>query len=101
MLVDPTIRIGDIVPVLGYLAGGVIFVMSLRTNIKLMAKDIKMLGKDVEAHSVRIEALQQVVTAQALQDQRIVMLESRLEELRHGDGWITGRRRGIEGEYTG
>lgn len=53
-----------------------------------------MLSKDVQKHGVKIEGLQLVITAQAVQDQRLTDLERRIEELRHGRGFV---QRDIDG----
>ena len=53
-----------------------------------------MLARDVEAHGAKIESLQIIITAQAVQTQRMDDLDRRLEELRHWRGFIAP-----DGEY--
>ena len=90
MTIDPSIRIGDMLVLLFFLIGGLGFAWSMRG-------DLKMLARDMQLQSKKIEKLETVITAQAVQTQRIDDLDRRIEELRHGRGFI---ERDIDGLYT-
>lgn len=47
-----------------------------------------MLSRDVEAQGKKIDKLEVIVTAQAVQTERINAIDYRLEELRHGRGFV-------------
>lgn len=89
MNIDPAIRGGDLITLGAFLIGGLGFAWSMRG-------DIKMLVRDVKAHGHKIDKLETVITAQAVQDQRLADLDRRIEELRHGRGFIG---RDINGLY--
>ncbi len=72
-----------------FLIGGLGFAWSMRG-------DLKMLARDVKNHGAKIDKLESILTAQAVQDQRITDLDRRIEELRHGRGFI---QRDINGFY--
>lgn len=84
---DSTIRLGDILTLLAFLVSGLGFVWAMRGELRMMAKDVQRQGD-------RIEKLEAVITLQAVQDQRIINLEARIEELRHGRGFV---QRDIDG----
>jgi len=56
-----------------------------------------MLTRDVKAHVQKIDKLEVIITRQAVQDQRITDLDRRIEELRHGRGFI---QRDVDGAYS-
>ena len=89
MTIDPAIRVGDLITLAAFLLGGLSFAWSMRG-------DLKMLARDVRAHGQKIDKLETIITAQAVQDQRITDLDRRIEELRHGRGFI---QRDVDGLY--
>lgn len=90
MAIDPAIRVGDLITLGAFLVGGMGFAWSMRG-------DIKMLARDVVAHGRKIDKLETVITAQAVQDQRLTDLDRRIEELRHGRGFIQRDTNGLYG----
>src|SRR5216684_3757306 len=90
MTLDPSFRFGDILTLIFFLLGGLGFAWSMRG-------DLKMLARDMQLQSKKIEKLETIITAQAVQTQRMDELSQRLEELRHGRGFITNE---IDGLYS-
>lgn len=90
MTIDPAIRVGDLITIVAFLIGGLGFAWSMRG-------DLKMLARDVEAHGQKIDKLETIITAQAVQDQRLTDLDRRIEELRHGRGFIQRDMNGLYG----
>lgn len=88
MSIDPSIRAGDIITLLVLGIGGLGFLWSMRG-------ELKMLAKDVRTHSQKIESLQIVITTLAVQNQRMNDLDRRIEDLRHGRGFINADINGI------
>ena len=86
-MIDTSIRASDFITLLGFTVVGLGFVWSMRG-------DLKMLARDVQAHGAKIEKLEAVITQLAVQDQRIIDLDRRIEELRHWRGFINAN-----GEY--
>jgi hypothetical protein len=81
MTLEPTIRVGDFITLAAVLIGGLGFVWSMRGDLKMLARDVRAQGKEIEKLSI-------VITAQAVQTQRIDDLDRRLEELRHWRGFV-------------
>ena len=92
MTVDPSIRIGDILTLVLFLLGGLGFAWSMRG-------DLKMLARDMQLQSKKIEKLETIITAQALQSQRMDHLSQRLEELRHWRGFVNPEVNGLYDRY--
>ena len=88
MSIDPSIRAGDILTLLLVGIGGLGFLWSMRGELKMLAKDVRM-------HSQKIENLQTVITTLAVQNQRMNDLDRRIEELRHGRGFIKADINGV------
>jgi len=88
MTLDPSIRTGDILTLIFFLLGGLGFAWSLRG-------DLKMLARDMEMQSKKIEKLEVIITAQAVQTQRMDELSRRIDELQHGRGFIADDVDGI------
>ena len=81
MTFDPTVRFGDILPLLIFLLGGLWFIRGLRGDLEMLARDIVAQGK-------KLEKLETVITAQAVQTERLDNMDNRIEELRHGRGFV-------------
>jgi hypothetical protein len=81
MSIDPSIRVGDILTLALLTVGGLGFLWSMRGDLKLLARE-------VQAHGVKIDKLEVVITQLAVQDQRMTDLDRRIEELRHWRGFI-------------
>lgn len=58
-----------------------------------------MLARDVKAQGQKVDKLETVITAQAVQNQRITDLDRRIEELRHGRGFIQNDIDGMYGRH--
>src|SRR5216683_2253778 len=70
MTIDPSIRIGDILTLIFFLIGGLGFAWSMRG-------DLKMLARDMQLQSKKIEKLETIITTQAVQTQRMDDLSRR------------------------
>ena len=89
MVFDPTIRMTDLVMVVPFLLGGLFFLWTMRG-------DLRMLSRDVRIHTSKLEKLEVVITTLAVQTQRMNDLDRRIEELRHWRGFINKE---VDGMY--
>jgi cupin superfamily acireductone dioxygenase involved in methionine salvage len=87
---DSTVRVTDLVMVGVFLFGGLTFLWTMRSELRMMARDVRL-------HSIKLDKLEAVITALAVQTQRMNDLDRRIEELRHGRGYITAD---VDGMYT-
>jgi hypothetical protein len=70
-----------------FLVGGAFFIWSMRS-------EVRMLARDVRTHSMKLDKLEVVITTLAVQTQRMNDIDRRVEELRHWRGFINP-----DGEY--
>ena len=88
-MIDQTITIGNIVEILTIIGGGFAAFVSMRGTVAIVMADLL----DVKAD---IKALNQVMIAMAVADQRLSAVELDIREMKHGKGFI---RESIEREY--
>jgi len=89
---DSTITAGNLIEAGMFLFGAIGAIATLRTIVKQLVKDVDTIKTD-------IKKLNEVITKQAVQDQRILNIEQDLRELKHGEGFIRGPR-GIDREFA-
>ena len=87
-MIDQTITIGNIVEILTIIGGGFAAFISMRSTVARVMADLL----DVKAD---IKALNQVMIAMAVADQRLSAVELDIREMKHGRGFI---RESIERE---
>lgn len=93
MAIDWNIGIGNIIEIGSILGGGLLVMVTLRGDVKNMKAELS--GVQAE-----IKKIGDVLITQADQNRRILHLEEDVRELRHGEGFVQGRRANIDGEYT-
>jgi hypothetical protein len=81
MALDPTIRVTDLVTAFIFLTGGIWFIWSMRNEVRMLARDVRV-------HSMKLDKLEAVITSLAVQNQRLNDLDKRIEELRHWRGFV-------------
>jgi hypothetical protein len=89
MNLEYTITIGSILQTVVYTAAAVAFFYAMRTDISILKHDMSSFQKSLSALTEAFSHLGKVLTQVAVQDARIVMLENRIDELRHGKGLVT------------
>ena len=84
----------------------VIFLAGVYAMVLRSAWTGKGLKDEMAGLKKQMEKLAEVITMQAVQTTKIenintqlVMLQRNVEDLRRGDNWITGHRKGVDGEY--
>lgn len=98
-MIENTITIGNIVEIISIIGGGLMVFATLRNTVA----NIK---NEVAGMQLEIKKLGEILIAQAdirgelkVLDTRISSTEEDVRNLRRGEGWITGRRTSVDGEY--
>lgn len=98
-MIEQTITVGNIIEIASILAGGLTVFITLRNTVA----NIKT---EVAGMQLEIKKLGEILVAQAdirgelkVLSTRIAATEEDIRNLRKGEGFITGRRSGINGEY--
>lgn len=99
------IRAGDILTIVGMLAMAASFVYRRGRGESTLESTVLAAMEQIEGMKRQLEGLAEVVTAQAVQNNRIDNLaeqvssiDRRVEDMRRGNGYIRGRT-ALDGEY--
>ena len=102
---DLTITLGNMIEVATILGGGVLVLIKLNNNVLTLNTNMGSLQNDVGGMQEEIKKITNLMTSVAIQStrldgisERLNLIERRTEELRRGDGFVTGAR-GINREY--
>jgi hypothetical protein len=105
MVVDYTITIGNIIEISAMIGGGLLVLVTLRTDVKSLKAGTKALKLDFEAMQSEIKKLGEILINLAdirgeirVLGTRITANEQDIREMRHGDGFVRGPR-GLDREY--
>lgn len=103
---DWTIRLGDVLTVVGFLFGGIGVILVMKLDINKIALKLQFLGEvvqtgaktrdeslasvkqDVKDLGKEIDKLGQVVVLMGRFEERFLALQREVQELRHGRGFI-------------
>ncbi len=87
-IIEYTISIGNILTILGVVGSTMALLYSMKGDIVIVKHDIHYLQESQKALTEAFSSLGRVLTQVAVQDNRINMMERRVDELAHGDGYI-------------
>ena len=92
MVIDYTITVGNLVEIASIIGGGILVMITLRSDVANMKTDVQGIQQEVKK-------IGDVLITQADQNRRILHLEEDLRELKHGQGFVRGPS-GIDREYA-
>lgn len=87
--IDWSISLGNILTILSVIGSVITLVYSMKNDISILKRDIDYLQDSHKALTEAFNQLGRVLTQVAVQDQRINMLEKRVDEIAHGKGFVT------------
>lgn len=90
-LIEYTISIGNILTILGVIGSTMALLYSMKGDITIVKHDIRYLQESHKALTEAFTQLGKVLTQVAVQDNRINMIEKRLDEMAHGEGFVNKR----------
>jgi hypothetical protein len=104
-VLDLTVTLGNIIEIGVIIAGGIAVLLKTSTNVSLLNAGLIAVKDDMVRMQTEIKEMAAVITQLSVQtvrmdalSERIAMLDRRYEELRRGNGWVTGRHT-LDGEY--
>lgn len=86
--IDWSISLGNILTILSVIGSVITLVYSMKNDISILKRDIDYLQDSHKALTEAFNQLGRVLTQVAVQDQRINMLEKRVDEIAHGKGFV-------------
>ena len=87
-MIDWTISVGNVFTIFMVVGSTIALLYNMKGDINVVKHDIHYLQQSHKALTEAFAQLGKVLTQVAVQDQRINMLEKRLDELAHGKGLI-------------
>lgn len=87
-MLDWTVSIGNLITVFMVAGSTIALLYSMKGDISIVKHDIHYLQESHKALTEAFAQLGKVLTQVAVQDQRINMLEKRVDEIAHGDGLV-------------
>lgn len=87
-MIEYTISIGNILTIITILGSVIGLVYNMKNDVSLIKNDIFHLQKSQEAMTEAFAQLGRILTQVAVQDNRLNMMEKRLDELAHGKGIV-------------
>jgi len=95
MTVDWSIRIGDIVSVLGFFGGGISVIFMMKYDVRALGMKLGFLKDTVDKQSVEIGKFAELLTIMGRYEERfiairndIIGLKRDMDEIRHGRGFV-------------
>lgn len=90
-VIDYSISIGNIVTILTVVGSVIAVIYNMKGDIAIVKHDINYLQQSHRALTEAFTQLGKVLTQVAVQDQRINMVEKRMDELSHGKGFVSSK----------
>ena len=90
-VIDYSISIGNIVTILTVIGSVMAVIYNMKGDITIVKHDIHYLQQSHKALTEAFTQLGKVLTQVAVQDQRMNMVEKRLDELSHGKGFVNSK----------
>lgn len=92
-MIDWSFRLGDLIPLIGFLGGGIAFAYSVRGNVETLALKLGFLTETVQKQSREIERIAELITTVVRFEERLKNLRDDVEALKRGEGYIITNRR--------
>lgn len=87
-MLEYTISLGNILTILSVVGAVMTFIWTMRGDINIVKNDIRYLQDSQKALTEAFSQLGKILTSVAVQDARISMIEKKMDELAHGDGYV-------------
>lgn len=81
VIVDWHVSVGTLIEVVMILGGGLLFLWGMKTRVDFLSLELTALKSE-------ISKLSDILTKLAVQDQRILNVETDVKDLRHGHGFV-------------
>ena len=86
--IDWSISLGNILTIVSVIGSVITLVYSMKNDISILKRDIDYLQDSHKALTEAFNQLGKILTQVAVQDQRLNMLEKRVDEIAHGKGFV-------------
>jgi len=87
-MLDLSINLGNILTILSFVAGGLVFVMTIKNSIGLIDVRLVSLERSNENQNLEIKKLGDILVTLGKYEERFLRVEGMIDDLRHGRGLI-------------
>ena len=88
-MIDWQVSVGNLLQIIVIVGGGLWVFFTLRADVRIMRHDMQNLKERQSALNDAFGTLGEILRQVAVQDQRLVAIEKTVDELRHGQGFIS------------
>lgn len=88
MIIEYSVSIGNILTILAVVGSVMALLYSMKGDITIVKHDVHYLQQSHKALTEAFNQLGKILTQVAVQDQRLNMLERRVDEIAHGKGLV-------------
>lgn len=93
LMLDWTISIGNLLTIGMLLISGVWAFARITADVRVIKNDLKYVTGAQASLSETLLQLGTILTRVAVQDERLLMMSKKIEELSHGDGYVRHREK--------
>lgn len=86
------VSLGNILTILSVVGAVMTFIFTMKGDINIVKSDIHYLQESQKSLTEAFSQLGKILTSVAVQDTRITMVEKKIDELAHGQGYVDARR---------
>lgn len=87
-VIENSISWGNILTTVTVIGAAITFIWTMRGDINIVKNDIRYLQESQKALTEAFSQLGKILTAVAVQDTRISMVEKKIDDLAHGHGYV-------------
>lgn len=91
-VIEYSVSLGNILTIITVVGSVMTFIWTMKGDINIVKNDIKYLQESQKALTEAFSQLGKILTAVAVQDTRLNMIEKKVDELAHGKGYVDSRK---------
>lgn len=80
--------IGNLLTIVMFGTSAITAIMLIRADVRILGLRISALEKTNETQNAKIDKLSELVTLFARYEEKFLAMDRRIEDLRHGKGWV-------------
>lgn len=88
-VIDWNVSVGNLLQIIVIVGGGLWVFFTLRADVRVMRHDMNNLKERQQSLNDAFATLGEILKQVAVQDQRLIAIEKTVDELRHGQGFIS------------
>lgn len=91
-VIEYSVSLGNILTIITVVGSVMTFIWTMKGDINIVKNDIRYLQESQKALTEAFSQLGKILTAVAVQDTRLNMVEKKVDELAHGKGYVDARK---------